>query len=159
MKVRMLLAMAALAVPGFALAQGGMEATKPETYEQPGAVGMEAGKEARAALEMSAQDQKKLFQAKDKFELKGTVQSIDASHAQITLERTNLPPAELFVVTEQTKIKLNGKEASLVDIQPGAEVRARFQIADDRPVALELDVKHKAGEKTYEVEPKPGMTP
>lgn len=93
------------------------------------------------------------FREKDTYSLKGTVAAVDPGRKSITLERKGLP-AVLLHVNTNTRIEVNGKDAFLTDIQPGEEVRAKFNLADDKPIAVKLEAKQKEGEKKMKEERK-----
>ncbi len=151
MKITKMLALAGLlAVPGLAFAGG--DKHKEKSSEQASGMGsIYEGGEARTGMPMgpSAEDQNKVFQAKkEAMDVKGKVKSVEAN--KITLDRSdkNLPEAHLMIVTGQTQVKLDGKQANITDLQPGAEVRAKFQLAGEEAIATEIDAKPMKGEKT-----------
>ena len=47
-------------------------------------------------------------------------------------------------VTDSTAVRVNGKPASVSQIQPGSEVRASYQVVDGQPKALVIDATSKA---------------
>jgi Cu/Ag efflux protein CusF len=154
---KLLLAAAAglLAVPALAFAQDsgyGSDVNQPsidqnqnQDSSKSGDVKQfpEAGSDVRTAMpagDVSAQSQQ-LFQGKVKtWDIKGTVSNVDSSKKEITIQRENLPDAQLSLV-DNTKITMDGKQASMMDLQQGAEVRAEFQLAQDKPVAMKVDAK------------------
>ncbi|WP_373048904.1 hypothetical protein [Vulgatibacter sp.] len=154
MKIRMMLVLAGLiAVPGLATAQMEEEELQIETEQtQPSQDPMmqqEPGAEVRTGMEMG-EPQVEVFKNKDNFDLRGTVSSVDAQQNMITVQREEgLPPVELQIA-QGTEIKMDGKQASLQQLQAGNEVRAKFNVAQDKPVAVELDAKpSKQQEQMY----------
>jgi vacuolar-type H+-ATPase subunit H len=77
---------------------------------------------------------------KDNFDLKGTVQS--ASADSITVQRKDLPAAKLSL-DQNTKIEVEGQSVSAAQLQPGQEVKASFNLQDDKPMAVEIKAKKK----------------
>ncbi len=75
------------------------------------------------------------------YDAAGTVVRIERNH--VTLAREGLPPMRLMVESA-TRVTLNGYQASVRSIPEGGIVRAKFQIVDDRAVAVSLDVKTEA---------------
>lgn len=137
MKGKKLLVMAGLlALPGMAFAQGGMEGGtqggmeegQHGQYGQKGQHGMMQGQSAQ------------MFKNQKNFRVEGTVTSVDPTQRQITVQREGLPPAELMVASD-TQVKVNGKQSSLSQIQPGDEVRAEFNLAENQAIAVSLDAK------------------
>lgn len=167
MRVRTMLAMAGLlAMPAVAMAQdGGLGedpwgtspppgTTSPEQdggmmppgQQQGGEIG--TGSDVRTGMEMGSQ-QVEIFRNKDNFEIRGTVSSVDPTQNRITVQRENLPPVELQVA-QGTEIKMDGRASSLQALEPGAEVRARFNVAQDQPIAISLDAKRSRQMKKEE---------
>ena len=160
MRMRMLLAIAGLTltVPALAIAEDTSGSVDPNQQGSTGSMGsssdMNPGSDQRTGMEtgqtgqmgqsgqLDQQSQQQLFRSRSNFDLKGTVASVDASSNTITVNRPNLPPAEL-TTSNQTKVKLNGRQASLDDLQPGTEIRAKFNLAQDQAVATEVDAKSK----------------
>lgn len=140
MRTKMLAVTAALlVVPGFAFATA-----QAQDQEQPGSMdsqqpGMEqSGRTATSPS--SGMENAEVFRKADNFKVEGTIASVDQSRHNITVQRKDLPPAELKV-TSDTKIEVNGKTASLQELQPGTEVRAEFNLAENQPIAVSLDAK------------------
>lgn len=133
--------------------QPGMQQGQDRGIEQPesGALNPEPGPDVRTAAPYGKQDvqsqARQLFQGKVKtWDVEGTVSSVDSANQQITIQRENLPDVQLSLV-DQSKISMDGKQASLQDLQPGSEIRASFQLAQDRPVAVSLDAKPSKAQK------------
>jgi hypothetical protein len=72
------------------------------------------------------------------FDLKGTVKSPSA--AFLTVERKGLPTASLSV-RDRTQVTLDGKQVAVQDLPAGAEVRAKFQLEGEEPVALRIEAR------------------
>lgn len=72
------------------------------------------------------------------FDLKGTVKSPSA--AFLTVERKGLPPASLSV-RDRTVVMLDGKQVTAQDLPAGAEVRAKFQLEGEEPIALKIEAR------------------
>jgi hypothetical protein len=64
----------------------------------------------------------------------------------ITLARQGLPDADLDV-RDQTKVMLDGKKVEVGAIPEGAQVRAKFQLEGEQPVAVEINAKSPKGTK------------
>lgn len=166
MRIRMLLVVAGLlAVPGLALAQDTGSDSQEYGQDSMGTMGSEAtggsggsggsgvsqGSEVRTGMQTGSQQssqQVQIFKSNKRanFELKGTVSSVDPTANTITVNRQGLPPVELQVA-QGTDIKYSGRQASLNELQPGSEVRARFNVAENQPLAIELDAKPSKGMK------------
>lgn len=158
MRIRMLLVAGLLAVPGLVMAQSQTDTSDRPDYGSSGSMqdkqqsgSMGQGSEMRTSNQQMGQmsPQIEVFKKnkRENFELKGTVSSVDSTNNTITVQREkNLPPVELQVA-QGTDIKWDGKQASLNQLQPGSEVRARFNLANDQPVAIELDAKQARGQK------------
>jgi hypothetical protein len=145
---KLLLAAAAglLVTPVVAAAQdSGYGTDIPGHEKDQGMSNPEPGTDVRTAQPMAGMpaQAEQLFQGNVKtWDVKGTVSSVDMANHEITIKRDKekLPDAQLSLV-DSTKITMNGKQATLQDIQQGAEVRAEFQLAEDKPVAVKLDAK------------------
>lgn len=157
MRIRMLLVAGLLAVPGLVVAQSQTDTSDRPDYGSSGSMqdkqqsgSMGQGSEMRTSNQMGqSSPQIEVFKKnkRENFELKGTVSSVDSTNNTITVQREkNLPPVELQVA-QGTDIKWDGKQASLNQLQPGSEVRARFNLANDQPVAIELDAKQAKQKK------------
>jgi len=146
----MLVLAGVLALPATALAQDDMgqspEMNMPETGQT------EPGSDVRTSMPMGQHQQVEIFKNKDNFEVRGTVSSVDAAQNKITLQREQgLPPVELQVA-QGTNITMDGKESSLNELQPGNEVRAQFNLAQDQPVAIKLEAKPSKQQKKMDKE-------
>jgi hypothetical protein len=69
-----------------------------------------------------------------------------ASSGELTLSRQNekLPDVKLDV-RDQTQVMLDGKKVAVADIPEGAQVRASFQLDEDKPVALNVNATSPKG--------------
>jgi multidrug resistance efflux pump len=83
------------------------------------------------------------FWGQNNFQLNGTLLGADAEHGSIAVKRGSLPVA-LLIVPETVTVQVNGKKGSLADIKPGAEVRATFNLAQQYPIALTVNVTQSA---------------
>lgn len=81
---------------------------------------------------------KELAQA---YELRGTLQRPTA--AFVTVERKGLPSASLNI-RDRTQVLLDGKPVEVQDLPEGAQVRARFQLEGEEPVALRIEARTTA---------------
>ena len=94
------------------------------------------------------------FEKSDNFKVEGTIASVDAASGNMTLQREDLPPAELRIASD-TKIEVDGKTASIQDLQPGSEVRAEFNLAENQPIAVSVDAKESKAQR--KAAPAPGQ--
>ncbi|HET8542243.1 MAG TPA: hypothetical protein VFL83_20380 [Anaeromyxobacter sp.] len=76
-----------------------------------------------------------LFEGKNNFDIEGKIQK--ASSTSITIQREELPAAELKV-SKNTKIELDGEQASAQQLKPGQEVKASFNLNKDKAEAVEI---------------------
>jgi hypothetical protein len=86
---------------------------------------------------MTRRDQM-LFGSSEKYDLSGKVANVNVDRGEITIARQNLPPA-LLKVESQTKLQVDGQQATLGDLKYGEDVRASFNLAGRRPIALQID--------------------
>ena len=84
-----------------------------------------------------------LFEGKENFDIDGTIQQ--ASKKSITVKRDEMPAAKLNV-DGNTKIELDGEQASAAQLKPGQEVKASFNLQNDKPMAVEIKAQ-KSGAK------------
>lgn len=96
----------------------------------------EAGDNARDVNQRTGMmgDKHPVF-TKDNWDIKGKVQS--ASSNSITVMREDLPAAKLNV-DGNTKVELDGHKVSAAQLQPGQEVKASFNLQNDKPMAVEI---------------------
>ncbi|HEY0838574.1 MAG TPA: hypothetical protein VGD74_00170 [Vulgatibacter sp.] len=142
MKMRMtMLAVAAglMAMPGLAVAQGGASQ---------GEMNQPSGRSSTSQQKMGA-EHAQVFKNKSNFKIEGTVASVDASTGNLTVQRKDMPPAELKLAPD-TKIQVNGKSASAQELQPGSEVRAEFNLAENQPIAVSVDAKASKSQKSQQ---------
>jgi hypothetical protein len=85
------------------------------------------------------------FGSKDNFEVKGKIASV--SSGSITVRRQDLPEAKLNL-DPNTKIELDGDHVSASALKPGEDVRASFNLQNDRPIAVEIKAK-RSGASTH----------
>jgi len=102
-----------------------------------------AGAEARAEPRRRARATPGL--AGHKYEVHGTIASAGGLFSRkVKIERSGKePPAELDVA-DATRITLDGRAARLDDLKEGDDVRATFNLQEDKPVALEIHAARKA---------------
>jgi hypothetical protein len=74
------------------------------------------------------------------FDIEGRISSVSGD--KITISREDLPAAELSLASN-TKIELDGDAASAQQLEEGQEVRAKFNLQEDRPIALEVSAERK----------------
>jgi hypothetical protein len=85
-----------------------------------------------------------MFEGKDNFSIDGKIQQ--ASSSSITVAREELPAAKL-TVDRNTKIELDGQQVSAAQLKPGQEVKASFNLQNDKPMAIEITAKKAEAEK------------
>lgn len=99
--------------------------------------------DARAAVGLdTAKDG--TFKTDKAFTVNGTLKG--EAMGGITIARQGLPDAELDV-RDQTKVMLDGKKVQVGAIPEGAQVRAKFQLEGEEPVAVEINAKSPKGSK------------
>ncbi|MHB8878557.1 MAG: hypothetical protein ACYC8T_33075 [Myxococcaceae bacterium] len=96
------------------------------------------------------------FQEGAAYDVSGTVVRIEGD--KVTLAREGLPPMQLRVETN-TMVTLNGYQSNVRAIPEGGQVRAKFQVIDDRPVAVRLDVNSTGGMPQQPGQPQQPMNP
>ena len=99
-----------------------------------------------------AQAEKRLmdsFKGQDNFQMNGTLLGADAQNGSILLQREKMPMA-LLIVPDSAQVSVNGKKSSLSELQPGAEVRATFNLAQQYPIALEVNATQSGAKKPTE---------
>jgi hypothetical protein len=103
-------------------------------HAQGGTAGERMGTGSGAA---AMHDEKKhpTFGDKDNFKLEGRIESVSAS--SITVRREELPAAKLSV-DPNTKIELDGQKVSASQLKQGQEVKASFNLQNDKPMAVEI---------------------
>jgi regulator of protease activity HflC (stomatin/prohibitin superfamily) len=78
------------------------------------------------------------FAGKDNFEMKGKIASVSSS--SITVSRDDLPAAKLNL-DPNTKVELDGDRVSTTALKPGQDVKASFNLLNDKPMAVEIKAK------------------
>ncbi len=156
MKMRMTMLMVAaglMAVPGLAAAQGS-QGQQGQEGSQPGM--QQPSDRSATSPKAMGMEHAQVFKDKSNFKLEGTIASVDTSSGEMTLQRKDMPPAELKIAPD-TKIQVNGKTASIQDLQPGSEVRAEFNLAERQPIAVSVDAKESKGQKKSGAATQPGQ--
>ena len=149
----MMLGLALCAAPGALAQEGGSKAEKESPGEQ---IRREVGGTVRKGVH-KVQEVERDVRGKDAapsaakapsaqelaqaFDLRGTVKSPSA--AFLTVERPGLPAASLSV-RDRTQVTLDGKPADVKDLPKGAQVRAKFQLEGEEPVALRIEARSSA---------------
>jgi vacuolar-type H+-ATPase subunit H len=77
---------------------------------------------------------------KDNWDVKGTIQSV--TKTSIIVRREELPAAKLNI-DKYTKIELDGDHATTALLKPGQEVKASFNLRNDKPMAVEIKADKK----------------
>jgi hypothetical protein len=110
-----------------------------------------AGRDAREDMHRASADQKKQrpFADAHNFDVKGKVQKVSKDSITIRRDEDKLPPAKLGV-DHQTKIEVDGQQASWSKVQQGADVKASFNLRNDKPVAVEIKAEKTDAQKQHE---------
>ncbi|HSD22242.1 MAG TPA: DUF5666 domain-containing protein [Anaeromyxobacter sp.] len=108
------------------------DAREDEARHAPGTA---TGATATGATASRGEKKHPMFEGKDNFEVKGRIESVSAS--AITVRREELPSAKLRV-DRNTKIELDGQHVSASQLKQGQEVKASFNLQDDKPMAVEI---------------------
>jgi hypothetical protein len=77
------------------------------------------------------------FADADNFEVKGKLHKMSKSSITIRRDEDKLPPAKLNV-DRQTRIEVDGEQATWAQLKQGADVKASFNLRDDKPMAVEI---------------------
>lgn len=133
-------------VPVLALAAPAAAQQQPPPGEPPPA---EPTPEQREAAEREIVQS---FEGQDNFTLEGTAAMVDPQQGVIILSREGVPPAVFFVPGPAT-IEVGGESAGLGDIEEGSQVRATFNLAQQYPVALKLEVTPSPAEPSPPARP------
>ncbi len=104
----------------------------------------EAGERAFGGSGGTASADVKAFDGKKNFDLDGKVAKV--SKTSITISREDLPPATLGVAKD-TKVQLDGDDASIRQLRPGQDVKASFNLDREHPEAVEIKAKRTDAEK------------
>jgi uncharacterized protein with LGFP repeats len=116
-----------------------MQEEKAEAAKKVEEAGTATGERTTGATGMMGDEKKHpMFEGKNNYEVKGKIQSVTAS--SITVRRDEMPPAKLRV-DGNTKIELDGERASATQLKEGQEVKASFNLSDDKPMAVEIDAE------------------
>lgn len=86
----------------------------------------------------AAQKRHSLFDGKKNFDVDGKIQKVSAH--SITIQRDDLPPATLSV-SRETKIELDGNAVSAQQLREGEDVKASFNLNQDKAQAVEIKAK------------------
>jgi hypothetical protein len=74
-------------------------------------------------------------------DLTGTVKKVDPAGRTVHVSSGRLGIfSTTLMVTDDTRIQVQGRDGALTDIQEGANVKASYEIRDGRSVAKSLDV-------------------
>jgi hypothetical protein len=94
--------------------------------------------QTNARDEKVAKNEKKgTFADAHNFDVKGKVQKVSASSITIRRDDDKLPPVKLSV-DKSTKVELDGERASVTQLKQGADVKASFNLREDKPIAVEI---------------------
>jgi hypothetical protein len=165
-----LLAFVGLAIPSLAFAAPVIPTQAPPgqpPQQQPGQPGQppqqqpgqqqpgqpaEPSPQERAAAERELLQQ---FEGKQNFRVEGTAMMVDPQQGAILIMREDMPPAVL-IVPEAATVQVDGKKSSLAEIQPGSEVRATFNLAQQFPIAIRVEAKKAEGQQQQPGQQQPG---
>jgi hypothetical protein len=78
-----------------------------------------------------------MFDGKDNFEVKGKISQVSANSITIRRDDDKLPPVKLNV-EKATKVELDGNRTSVTQLAQGADVKASFNLREDKPIAVEI---------------------
>lgn len=99
--------------------------------------------ELRRNLQQLSQEQQGVaLTVDDAYELDGQIAGVNPEEKTIQIQRDTAPPAELKIA-DGARIERGGEAVSLSELQPGDEVRARFNLAGEQPFAVEVEAKKK----------------
>ena len=85
-----------------------------------------------------------LFDGKDNFNVDGKIQKV--SKDTLTISRGDLPPATLRI-SKETKVELDGNAVSAGQLKQGQDVKASFNLRQDKPEAVEIKAKKASDQK------------
>ena len=106
--------------------------------------------ESRAGSQASADRMKQgPFADANNFEVKGKLHKVSKSSVTIRRDEDKLPPAKLNV-DRQTKIEVDGEQATWAQLKQGADVKASFNLRDDKPMAVEIKAEKTDAQKQGE---------
>lgn len=148
MRIKSMLLAGLLAVPGLAVAQTGT--TQPQT-DQPQAQQQRTSKAQKGQKHEQALQQ---FRGESNYEIEGKISSVDQQ--RVTITREQLPGVELMV-PQGAQIRLDGEDVQIQQLQPGQEVRARFNVSEDTPLAIELEAERSEQDQQQQEQQQPGQ--
>lgn len=152
MRIQSMLLAALLAVPGLAFAQAqspdypmdqDQQQQRSQTREhQP----QQQQQQGQQGIQQNAQHQQALQQFKDEdnYKIEGKIASVNQE--QLTITREDLPEVEL-VVPQGAEVKLDGDDVDFQQLQPGQDIKATFNVADNTPLAVELEADRTKEQK------------
>lgn len=76
--------------------------------------------------------------AQTNWEAEGRIVEVDDDGVKIS--RQGAAPAE-FDLRKDTKIRIDGREATAKELKPGTEIRVRFDLDEDETVAKEIETR------------------
>jgi hypothetical protein len=100
-----------------------------------------AEKQRSETQQMTSSNQERQQTLTQEKRIRGRVVQAQGSQLQVRTEDQEMLQLD---VTDATSVKLNGQSASVSQIQPGADVRASYQMVDGKAKALEIDATSKA---------------
>ena len=80
-------------------------------------------------------------QQKSEWTVEGRV--IEADDDDLKISRSSQPNAE-FDLNRDTTVTIDGQQGRAQDLEPGTEVRVRFELQEDNTVAQEVEAKKPA---------------
>lgn len=104
--------------------------------------------QGQTTQQMGKQEAVQQFRAEDglfsspNYDIEGRISSVSGDSVTITREDAGLPAAELSIASN-TKIELDGNTASAQQLREGQQVRAKFNLQREQPVALELSAERQ----------------
>jgi hypothetical protein len=72
---------------------------------------------------------------------------IEADDDDLKISRSSQPNAE-FDLNQNTTVTIDGQQGRAQDLEPGTEVRVRFELQDDNTIAQEVEAKKPAKSPT-----------
>ena len=104
----------------------------------------DARHDANARTAQANDKKHSLFDGKDNFKVDGKIQKV--SKGSLTIAREDLPPATLKI-SKETKVELDGDAVSAGQLKQGQDVKASFNLREDKPEAVEIQAKKADGQK------------
>lgn len=99
----------------------------------------QASREAQQSQRMATQQLSEQGRMVQRGELSVAGPVRDASSRSVTVETPD-QGAMTFRVTDQTRVTIDGRQASAADIQPGADARVAYQVGGLEPSAMAIQV-------------------